>query len=189
MHGKSLVALSVAFVCLVSSALSQIQAGQSVIIKIMGVPAEEKVKIDETYPVSNKGMVNLPFLDDGIRAAGLQSDELARVIEKAYRDAEIYPKPTISVMSNAIEIKPVEQVVHLAGEVRAPGPKAFMKGLTVFQAIQAAGGANQFGAMNRVILWRMGKQQKIDLRTAEGKGVVTVPDDTIEVPEKNIFGK
>ena len=189
MHGKSLIALSVAFACLVSSALSQIQAGQSVIIKIMGVPAEEKVKIDETYPVSNKGMVNLPFLDDGIRAAGLQSDELARVIEKAYRDAEIYPKPTISVMSNAIEIKPVEQVVHLAGEVRAPGPKAFMKGLTVFQAIQAAGGANQFGAMNRVILWRMGKQQKIDLRTAEGKGVVTVPDDTIEVPEKNIFGK
>lgn len=55
--------------------------------------------------------------------------------------------------------------------------------------MQAAGGPDDFGAMNRVVLIRMGKHQVIDLEKAEGKAVVTQPDDTIVVPEKNIWGR
>ena len=188
MNRKALLSVLSAFACLVSSAFAQIEAGQSVEIRIMGVPAEEKGKIDETYPVAGNGLVHLPMLDEGIRAAGLEADQLARVIEKAYRDADIYPNPKISVFANANQKGPIDQVVHLGGHVRAPGQRPWRKGLTVFQAVQAAGGADDFGAMNRVVLWRLGKPQVINLKTAEGKGVVTLPDDTIEVPEKGPFG-
>lgn len=187
MNWKSIFAPLLALACLVSPAFSQIEAGQSVKIKIMGVPAEEKAKIDETYPVSKHGMVNLPFIGE-IRAAGLDSDELAKAIEKAYREGEIYPDPTIGVIANQGEDGPLAQVVHIGGQVRAPGPRPFAKGLTVFQAVQAAGGATEFGSMKRVILWREGQQQKINLETAEGKGVITRPLDTIEVPQKGPFG-
>ena len=185
---KTIIAALFALVCVTVPALAQIEAGQSVVIKIMGVPAEEKAKINDTYPVSKKGLLNMPFIGE-IRAAGLESDDLAKAIQNAYRDGGIYDNATIQVMADFVVVPPIQQQVHLAGHVRAPGPKAFAKGLTVFQAVNAAGGATEFGAMNRVILWREGKQQKINLETAEGKGVVTVPDDTIEVPEKNIIGK
>jgi len=184
MNWKYLFAPLLALACLVSPALSQIEAGNSVLIKIMGVPPEEKAKIDETYPVSKNGMVNLPFIGE-IRAAGLESEQLAKSIQNAYREGDIYNDATIQVIANQNEAGVIDQVVHLGGHVRAPGPRAFTKGLTVFQAVQAAGGPTEFGAMNRVILWRAGKPQKINLETAEGKGVITTPDDTIEVPEKN----
>lgn len=187
MNWKRTFAPLFAFIFLVTPVFSQIEAGQSIKIKIMGVPAEEKAKIDETYPVSKKGLVSMPFIGE-VRAAGLESDELAKAIQKAYREGGIYNDATIQVISNEIEDGPLAQVVHLGGQVRAPGPKPFAKGLTVFQAVQAAGGSTEFGAMNRVILWREGKQQEINLKTPEGKGVVTKPLDTIEVPQKRPFG-
>jgi polysaccharide export outer membrane protein len=187
MNRKNFFAPFLALFCMVSPVFAQIEAGQSIIIKIMGVPAEEKVKIDETYPVSKNGMVNMPFIGD-IRAVGLESHQLAKSIQNAYREGGIYNDATIQVISNKIEDGPLAQVVHIGGHVRAPGPRPFAKGLTVFQAVQAAGGASEFGAMNRVILWREGKQQEINLKTPEGKGIVTKPLDTIEVPEKNIVG-
>ncbi len=188
MKNKPFVALLLALVCLISPAYSQIEAGQSVKIKIMGVPAEEKAKIDEIYPISKNGMVNMPFIGE-IRAAGLDSDELAKAIENAYREAEIFPDPTIAVIANEIQDDIVAQAVHIGGSVKAPGPRPFAKGLTVFQAVMAAGGPSDFGAMNRVILLREGKQQVIDLEGVAGKGVITMPHDTIDVPKQNWLGR
>ncbi len=188
MKNKPFVALLLTLTCLICPAFSQIEAGQSVKIRIMGVPAEEKAKIDEVYPVSKIGMVNLPFIGE-IRAAGLESDELAKAIENAYREGEIYPDPTIAVIANGIEDDVVNQVVHVGGNVRVTGARPFAKGLTVFQAIQAAGGPNEFGAMNRVILLRGGKEQVIDLEGLAGKGVISMPNDTIEVPAKKWNGR
>jgi protein involved in polysaccharide export with SLBB domain len=187
MNLKNISALLLAICCLISPVFSEIEAGQSVKIKIMGVPAEEKAKIDEVYPVSKKGMVNLPFIGE-IRAAGMESDELAKSIQNTYRVEGIYNHATIQVIANEIEDAPLLQVVHIGGQVREPGPRPFAKGLTVFQAVQAAGGATEFGSMKRVTLFREGKQQKINLETIEGKGVITQPLDTIEVPQKGPFG-
>lgn len=183
---KTFVVLFAALVSFICPAFSQIEAGQSVKIKIMGVPAEEKAKIDEVYPVSKNGLVNLPFIGE-IRAAGLESDELAKAIQTAYREGGIYNDATIQVIANEIEDGPIQQVVHIGGFVRTPGPRPFAKGLTVFQAVQAAGGATEFGSMKRVVLFREGKQQQINLETMEGKGVITKPLDTIEIPQKKIF--
>lgn len=149
-HGKmlssgmrKLIASILAFVSMFSYAMGQIEAGQSVIVKIMGVPAEEKAKIDEVYPISKAGFINLPFVNE-LPAAGLEAGQLAKSIQKAYKDGGYYNNAVIQVIANKIDIEPQEQQVHLAGHVRAPGPRPFKKGLTIFQAIQAGGGPDKF---------------------------------------------
>lgn len=180
MNWKKFLTPLLALACLVSPALSQIEAGQDVRIRITGIPAAMKHKIDADYPVSDKGTVNLPFIGK-IQAAGLQPDELARAIEDAYKEADIFANPKIEVIASPAH-GPRLRVVHVGGQVRKPGPRQFEEGMTVFQAVQAAGGATEFGAMNRVILYRDGKGQNIDLTKPENKGVLTELDDTIEVP-------
>lgn len=187
MNPKNLTAILLAFACLLTSAFSQIEAGQSVIVKIMGVPAEEKARIDETYPISKKGMINLPFVNE-LPAAGLEAGELAMSIQNAYKDGGFYNNAVVQVIANTIDTVPPEQQVHLAGQVNAPGPRPFRKGLTIFQAIQAGGGANEFGAMSRVKVLRNGEIQVFDLEKAEGKTVEARVHDTIEVPQKNWLG-
>lgn len=184
MKSKTFSFAALAFIFLISPLFAEIEAGKSIMIRIKGVPIEDKAKVDGTYQVSEDGKVNLPFIGE-IQAAGLDSDQLAKSIEKAYRDAEIYTDAAIQVFPNP----PVgddfgPKKVHIGGQVRKPGPIAFAENLTVDQAVQAVGGPTEFAAINRVILWRNGKQEKIDLNTAEGKGVVTMPNDTIDVLQK-----
>ena len=184
---KSLATCLLAFVTLVCPALSQIEAGTSVKITIMGVPGEEKSKIDSMYPVSDGGTVNLPFIGT-MRAAGLRPEALAAVIQNAYKSAEIYTDPTIQVVwtTEAGEVR--LQVVHVGGYVRKTGPVAFQRDLTIWQAVQAAGGPNEFGSLKRVKLYRAGKTQTYDIENQRFKQIPLQPGDTLEVPEKNLWG-
>ncbi len=185
---KQIYTLVLAVGCLVAPAMSQISAGSSVQITIMGVPAEEKGKIDAVYPVSNSGTVNMPFIG-AVRAAGLQPESLAQSIQGAYRNAQIYNSPTIQVISTAEGSAVTQEMVHIGGSVRGPGPKPYSRNLTIYQAVQAAGGATEFGSLKRVRLYRSGKTQTFDLTNPQFMRVPLQPDDTIEVPQKNMFGQ
>src|SRR5690606_30876593 len=99
-------------IMLAAPVLSQIEAGRSVQIAIMGVPAEEKGKIDANYPVSSSGTINLPFIGT-IRAAGMSAEGLAISIQNAYKNAEIYNDPTIQVFSTTVGSSIENEVVHL----------------------------------------------------------------------------
>jgi|AntRauTorcE11897_2_1112592.scaffolds.fasta_scaffold25542_1 polysaccharide export outer membrane protein len=188
MKNVSILSGLISLAYLMTPVMGQIEAGQSIQIKILGVPVGEKGKIDEVYSVTEKGIVSMPFVGD-VHAEGLTAGELAKSIERAYREGEIFSNPTIQVVSNGLEKEVNREVVHVGGKVKNSGPRPFMRKMTVFQAVQAAGGANEFGAMNRVILWRDGKQEVVDLTDAEGMGVLVEPDDTIQVPQKNWRGK
>ena len=185
---KSIAAFALCLAGFICPALSQIEAGHSVQITIMGVPGEEKSKIDAIYPVSDSGTVNLPFIGN-IRAAGLRPEVLAASIQNAYKSAEIYTDPTIQVISTREGAGVREQVVHLGGQVRRTGPVAYQKNLTIYQAVQAAGGATEFGSLKRVKLYRSGKIQTFDLTNPQFMRVPLQPDDTIEVPQKNWIGQ
>lgn len=185
---QSSVACFLALLCLVSPVLSQIEAGNSVQISIMGVPGEEKSKIDAIYPVSDSGTVNLPFIGN-VRAAGLRPEVLAASIQNAYKSAQIYTDPTIQVISTTEGAGVRAQVIHIGGQIRSPGPVAFQKNLTIYQAVQAAGGATEFGSLKRVKLYRGGKIQTYDLTNPQFMRVPLQPDDTLEVPQKNWIGQ
>lgn len=188
MKTKNLFYLAIAFLASLSPLMSQIEAGTSVQITIMGVPSEEKGKIDALYPVSDSGTVNLPFIGT-MRAAGLRPETLAASIQNAYRNAQIYTNPTIQVVSTREGSGVREQLVHIGGQVRSPGPKQYNNNLTIYQAVQAAGGATEFGSLKRVKLYRAGKTQTFDLTNPQFMRVPLRPDDTIEVPQKNIWGQ
>ncbi len=185
---KHIYTFVLALICTITPAMSQIEAGSSVQITIMGVPAEEKGKIDAVYPVSSGGTVNMPFIG-AVRAAGLQPEALAQSIQGAYRNAQVYNSPTIQVISTAEGSSVDQQMVHIGGSVRGPGPKPFTRNLTIYQAVQAAGGATEFGSLKRVTLYRAGKMQTFDLTDPQAMRLPLQPDDTIEVPQKNWLGQ
>ena len=163
-------------------AQDEIKAGRAINLTISGVPSEDKSRFDGTYPVSESGMINLMHIGM-MRAAGLRSDQLARNIESAYKSRQIFTNPTVQVLKSSADTL-VEEVVTVGGQVTRPGPVKYMQGLTLYQAVQAAGGATPFGQMKRVKLYSGGKMRQFDLTQGQFMTVPIKPGDTIEVPQK-----
>ncbi len=185
---KTLLMFSlVALLGLQMQAQAQIEAGAALEISIQGVPPSEQSRINAMYPVSQSGFITMWEIGS-IKAAGLNSDTLARRIEQAYRNAEIYTSPTIQVRADDTQ-NINQQLITIGGKVRAPGPKPFTRGMTLYQAVMAAGGPTEFGALNRVKLFRGGKAYTYDLTKGTHKLLKVYPKDTIDVPAKNWLGK
>lgn len=168
------------------SVSAQIQPGKSIIITISNVPPQDKSTIDGTYPVSDSGMINMPLIGQ-VRAAGLRNDQLQASLEARYKSAEIYRNPTIQVIADAGGARPNEETVVVGGQVRRPGPVAFAQELTLWGAIQAAGGPTEFGSMRRVKVTRNGEQRTYDVTKPQFKQIPMQRNDAIEVPQKNPF--
>lgn len=184
---KKILAAFICFVFVLSPAIAQIESGTSVSITIMGVPSSEKGSIDGMYPVSQNGTINMPYIG-AVRAAGLQPETLAASIQSRYKAAEIYVSPTIQVIDTQGNAGVKAQMIHVGGQVRRTGPVNWQKNLTIYQAVQSAGGATEFGSLKRVKLYRNGKTQTFDLTNPQFMRVPLEPNDTIEVPQKNWFG-
>ncbi|MEP2777578.1 MAG: polysaccharide biosynthesis/export family protein [Luteolibacter sp.] len=181
-----LACLSLALI--ISPAVSQIESGTSVQVTIMGVPAGEQSSINGLYPVSQSGNINMPYIG-AVRAAGMEPETLAAAIQSKYRTAEIYSNPTIQVIDTRGAAGVKEQMIHVGGQVRRTGPVNWQKNLTIYQAVQSAGGATEFGSLKRVKLYRNGKMQTFDLTNPQFMRVPMEPNDTIEVPQKNWLGQ
>ncbi len=185
MNFKQIMTGFLALLCISTSVLAEIQAGRAINITISNVPPEEKSRIDSMYPVSESGFINMPFIGQ-IRASGMRGEQLASVLEARYKSEGYYTNPTIQVfISDAQGIE--QQVVHIGGQVGRPGPAKWSKGLTLYQAIQAAGGPTPFGSMKRVKLFRGNQQKQYDLTQSQFMHIPLEPDDTIEVPQKGII--
>jgi protein involved in polysaccharide export with SLBB domain len=180
---RSLVVVFSAVICLITPALGQIQAGKAVSITVQGVPPEEKGRIDGPYLVADNGNINMPFVGQ-VRAAGLKPEALAAALEARYRAAQIYRSPTFQVVADVEGAALEENVVHLGGQVTRPGPVKYQRGLTLWQAIHAAGGPTPFGTLKRVKVLRGGQQRLYDVTQLEAQQIRLEPSDTIEVPQK-----
>jgi protein involved in polysaccharide export with SLBB domain len=167
-----------------------ISANTTLTIEIKGVPSTEQQRISGRYGVDASGFVYLPLLEGRIKAGGLSSSSLARKIEAAYRTAEMYQNPRITVIStkDAASSEIDRQVVSIGGYVKNPGPKPYMRGMTLFQAVSAAGGETPYGSIKRVALYRNGKKHIYNLKTAIHMRVKVYPGDSINVPQKTAFG-
>jgi protein involved in polysaccharide export with SLBB domain len=171
--------------CIAVSAQT-IQPNQAIRINVSGVPAEEKARIDADYPVGGNGTINMPYIGV-INAAGLKPEVLAATLQSRYKSAQIFRDPTFQVFANTTGGSVVDEIVHIGGQVRKTGPVKFTRGLTIYQAIQAAGGPTEFGNMKKVKLLRAGKQRQYDLTQLQFTQIPLDPNDTIEVPQKGVF--
>ncbi len=177
----ALLALS----CLAVPATAQIKAGKAIQIMVAGVPAEETARFKVMFPVAGNGMVNMPFIGK-VRAAGRKAEDLAAELEKRYKEAEIYTDPVFQVIVN--DGQDIDrQLVVVGGFVRKPGPTPFFDNITLWQAIQAAGGATEFGSMYKVELTRNGKLTRYDCTKPDNQQLRLRPGDAINVPQKGIF--
>lgn len=169
-----------------------ISGGEKVNITIKGVPSIEQTSINGDYIVGDNGMLFLPMIEGGIRASGSSSSTVARRIEEAYKSAKIYANPRITIVTLR-DIKQGDTIgqkfVTVAGHVKRPGPVQYSERLTIYDAVAAAGDADAFGAMNRVELLRNGKKTLYNLKTTAHRMLRVYPNDTITVPEKNVWGK
>jgi len=183
---KTIIALFATILGL-SSAFGQIESKQMLDIKITGVPVSEKARLDNLYQVSSSGTIDM-WVIGTVRASGLTNSQLAATIASKYKAAGIYNAPTFIVTSQREGNDRGLKTFTVGGQVRTPGAKPWSIGMTLYNAIQAAGGETPFGAIGRVKLYRNGSVYTYDLRIDQHKTVKIYEKDMIDVPQTNWSG-
>jgi len=156
------------------------RVGDTLELRIGGVPAEETQLVTGSYTVDGEGDINLPHVGK-VRAAGLGQAALQRAIEAAYRNSQIYTNPTITVT-----VPTTLRFVNVSGDVRQPRRVEYTSDLTVLGAISAAGGFTDFADQRKVRLLRGGRVQIVDIKAVRSNpslDIILLPGDQIEVPQ------
>ena len=167
---------------------AQIQAGKSIKVTISGVPDRDRAEITGLYPVAETATINMPHIGE-IRAAGMGTAQLQVALQEHYKQKGIFTNPTIQVIDTTIVDGVSHETVMVGGHVKNSGPVPFAAQLTLWGAVQAAGGATEFGSMHRVKLLREGKIRTLDATRAEIMQIPLQRDDSIEVPQKGWTGR
>jgi protein involved in polysaccharide export with SLBB domain len=156
------------------------RTGDTIELRIGGVPAEETSLVTGSYTIDGEGFINLPHIGK-VRAAGLGQASLQRAVESAYRSGEIYTNPTITVtVPNTLRF------VNVSGDVRSPRRVEYTSDLTVLGAISAAGGFTDYADQRKVRVMRGGQVQIVDIKAVRNNPALDIrllPGDQIEVPQ------
>jgi polysaccharide export outer membrane protein len=131
---------------------------------------EERIKEDGTITLPDIGSVT---------AANKSPGDLQKELTEAYR--KYYRNLVVTVV-------PQDRVYYVGGQVRTPGPKAYLGKTTVTTAIQAAGDFTEFANRKKVSLTRPG-QKPITVNVIEAlkdptKDLPVFPGDRIDVPRR-----
>ena len=157
---------------------AELLPGDVVNLTLRGVKAADQ-EVNGEYTVDDNGMIRLPLLEKPRPAAGLSPAGFARAAEAAYREAGIYSNPAIEVVANkAVEAEGA--VLSVGGRVRRAGQVPFRKGMTVLQALDAAGGCDEFAGRN-IMLIRGGKQYCLDFKKLDHKNLQVRQGDSLQV--------
>jgi polysaccharide export outer membrane protein len=156
----------------------RLRAGDSIDIRLGGVPREEIEQVSGSYTVDTEGYVNVPQVGR-IEGAGLTQQELQSAIEDAFKNKGVYTNPTVTV-----SVPLMARFVNVGGEVRLPQRVQYTPDLTVLAAITAAGGFTEYASQSRVRLYRGMEVVQVDMRKIRrdpGNDIPLQPGDTIEV--------
>lgn len=174
--------------CLVSTATSvgKITKGSVINISIKGVPTDEQSQVNGDYHVGSSGKIKLPLTGTLLTVQGLTNDQLERKIEAIYKKQQIYKEPVIEVFVKGKD-DPEKRTLSVGGHVRRAGRVPWSKGMTVLQAIQAAGDKTQFGS-KYIYLHRGQKKYKLNTKLLNHQNTLVLPNDTIQVLQVGPFG-
>ena len=151
---------------------------------VLAVTVWKEPTLSGSILVRPDGMISLALLGD-VKAAGLTplqlSDQITLKLKKYIQE------PKVSVVVAEIHSKKV----FLLGEVGKKGPVDMTPGMTLLEAISAAGGLTDFANQKKIYILRIekpGSQTKIPVKYKDAlKGVTSAnialqPGDTIIVP-------
>lgn len=156
----------------------RIRAGDSIDLRLGGVPLEEIQQVAGTYTVDTAGFVNVPSVGR-VKASGLTQEAFQTEVENRYRAKGYYSNPTVTV-----SVPLTARFVNVGGEVKLPQRVAYTPDLTVLSAITAAGGFTEYASQGRVRLYRGMDAIPVNMRRIRknpGYDIPLQPGDTIEV--------
>jgi polysaccharide biosynthesis/export protein VpsN len=110
-------------------------------------------ELPRDFQVASDGTVDIPYVHR-LKVAGLEPQEVARVVRQLLIEQRILVDPSIIVSVKEYNSKRIT----VLGQVQRPGSFPLTPGMTLVQAISNAGGLNAIGNGERVNLTRKDKQ-------------------------------
>ena len=145
-----------------------------------------------TVPVRPDGKISVPLVGDvaaGGRTPGQVSKEIQERLSAYVRD------PQVAVILTDLRSHEYLSRVRVTGAVRQPIPIPFRQGMTVLDAVLAAGGVTEFAAPGRSDLYRKTGEStrsyavRLDHILEDGDlttNFKVAPGDVITVPERTL---
>jgi protein involved in polysaccharide export with SLBB domain len=164
----------------VARAQASVRNGDTIDIRLSGVPSEETATFNASYTVDDKGMINLPYINE-IKVEGLLPNQIQDVIQNKLKEEKIYTKPTITVQTQS-----QARYVNVDGEVKSVQRVAFTADMTLMSAINACGGFSDYANQKKVTLTRGGSVTTYDcreIRKNPSSDPKVLPGDQIHVPQ------
>lgn len=144
-----------------------------------------------TVPVRPDGKITVPLIGDVV-AGGQAPDEVAKKIERKL--ANYVRDPRVAVILTDLRSHEYLSRVRVTGAVKQPISIPYRQGMTVLDAVLAAGGVNEFAAPDRSDLYRRdaeGGTQTFPVRMDRilNRGDLSTnypvaPGDVITIPER-----
>src|SRR4051812_34373933 len=145
--------LLLALLLLALPAFSQtiLRKGDAFDLRIGGVPAEVAAEWSYQYTVGDDGTVKFPYIGS-LRAADSTVANFSRALDRRLVQEKIFTNPTA-----VVALLPQSRFVTVGGEVRSPCTVPWSNGLTLWSAVNRAGGRTEWA--KKVKLIRQGKTQ------------------------------
>lgn len=143
-----------------------------------------------TVPVRPDGMISVPLVGD-VMAGGRTPGEVADTIQKGL--ATYVRDPQVAVILTELRSHEYLSRVRVTGAVRQPVSIPYRPGMTVLDAVLAAGGVTEFASANRSNLYRRNgdttlpypiKLDRILKRGDLSTNMNVAPGDVITIPER-----
>jgi len=169
---------------------------QAVSVYRIGVDDEVKVSVWQneglgvSVPVRPDGKISVPLVGD-VEAGGRTPEEVAGEIQEKLKT--FIRDPQVTVILTALRSHEYLSRVRVTGAVRSPVSVPYRQGMTVLDAVLAAGGTNEFAAADSTELYRKEgegtRAYAVKLDRILQKGELSTnypvqPGDVITVPER-----
>lgn len=161
-----------------------LQVGDELAIKFYTNP-----ELNEDVKIRPDGMISLQLIDD-VLAAGRSPGELDADLTKRYTGELADPQVTVIVRRSGLNR------IYIDGEIGKPGVVTLAGGMTLYQAIQRAGGLLETAHRKQIILIRKGPDgqpvgRAIDIRPIQrgfnpALDIPLRPLDMVFVPRSKI---
>jgi polysaccharide export outer membrane protein len=151
---------------------------------ILNIFVWKEAELTRDVTVMPDGKITYPLIGE-IIAQGQTASELKKIITERLQNFVTAPEVTVIVKESR------SQVIYSIGKVTKPGPYPLAPGMTVMQALSAAGGFAEWADPKNILIVRKEGGKEIQLRfnykeftSGENlqQNILLAPGDTIVVP-------
>jgi polysaccharide export outer membrane protein len=122
--------------------------------------------VEANLIVRPDGVATLPRIGD-VRVVGLTTSEVDTLLARLYSSIYVNPKITVAIREVA------GNMVHVLGEVRAPGSYPMTPNTTALQAIARAGGFDEDAARGDVLVLRRAGPTQVSVKKLNLKALLS----------------